>query len=129
MKARKNIIFTFLILISLAGFAQESLNEKQLKKASEMATVSDKLMQDSLSLTEEQIPKVSEINLDFSKKMIALFAKPGSKFGKIGDMKKNAKDRNSQLEKVLNSEQMEIFEDKVESKIKKEMRKIVNKDS
>ena len=34
MKLKNNLIFTLLILISLSGFAQETLNEKQLEKAS-----------------------------------------------------------------------------------------------
>lgn len=129
MKIKNNLICTLLILISLSGFAQESLNETQLKKATEMAQVSDKLMKDSLGLSEEQISKISEINLSFSKKMIVLFDKPGSMFGKIGDMKKNGKERNSKLEKVLTADQMELFEDKVSDKIKKQMRKIVKRDS
>jgi len=129
MKAKKILILSLLLLISLPGFSQEISEEKQLKKATELAKKSDALMQESLQLTEKQIPLVSEINLNFSKKMVALFAKPGSKFGKIGDMKRNVKDRDAKLEKILTKDQMELFDDKVASKVKKEMRKTINKDS
>jgi hypothetical protein len=129
MKAKNNLILSLLIIISLSSFAQEIDAEKQLKKATEMAQKSDEMMKNPLQLTEDQIPLVSEINLDFSKKMVALFEKPGSMFGKIGDMRKNKKDRDAELEKVLTKDQMELFEDEISDKIKKEMRKIMKKDS
>jgi hypothetical protein len=129
MNLKNILIASLLVLISLPNFAQEAKAEKQLEKAIELTQKSDKIMKEGLQLTEKQIPLVSEINLDFSKKMVALFAKPGSKFGKIGDMKKNVKDRDAKLKKVLTADQMELFEDKVSSKVKKEMRKTVNKDS
>lgn len=126
MKVKNTLILSLLILISVSGFAQKATPEQQLKKATELTQTSDKIMKESLKLTEEQVPLVSEINMDFSKKMVALFAKPGSKFGKIGDMKKNVKDRDAKFKKVLTKDQMELFEDEVSDKIRKEMRKAVN---
>ena len=129
MKLKNTFVFSLLLLLSLPSFAQETSEENQVKKAQEMAQKSGAMMKESLQLTEDQIPKVSEINLEFSKKMIALFEKPGSMFGKMGDAKKNSKERNTQLEKVLTPEQMKLFEDKVQDKIRKEMRKLMKKDS
>ena len=126
MKVKNTLILSLLILISVSGFAQKATPEQQLKKATELTQTSDKIMKESLKLTEEQVPLVSEINMDFSKKMVALFAKTGSKFGKIGDMKKNVKDRDAKFKKVLTKDQMELFEDEVSDKIRKEMRKAVN---
>ena len=129
MKPSKLFLFLAIIILSLNAFGQENTSQTISPKAKEMAKKSDEIMQESLSLTKDQIPAISKINTEFSQKMVTLFEKPGSKFGKMGDVKKINKDRKAALEKVLTKDQMKLFEKKVASKMRKEMKKIMQKDS
>ena len=129
MKLNKYYLSILVIIISLSSFGQEVSKEKESKKVVEMTQDADQTMKENLNLSVDQIPKVSEINLAFSKKMVTLFKAPGSMFGKIGDVKKNMKDRNLQFKKVLTEEQMKVFKDKIESKLRKNMKKIMKSDS
>ncbi|WP_299364122.1 hypothetical protein [Winogradskyella sp.] len=105
------------LLILQFSFAQEPLT------AEEMADYQNKLMIDELNLTEAQKKPVEEINLKYAIKQKALIEKEGSMFGKIGDMKKIKKEKSSELEKVLTEEQLDKYEDDLEPKIRKYMKK------
>ena len=127
MKNNKCYSFILLILISISGFAQEQLQSNESKRVLEIAKKSTEMMKNGLNLTDTQTQKVSEINLDFSKKMVTLFDKPESMFRKRTDFKKEAKDRKAKLKQVFTDKQMKLFEDEVESKLRKAMRKIMKK--
>jgi len=99
------------------------LSSQENLTAKEMADYQNKLMIKELNLNESQQKTVSEINLKYAIKQKALIEKEGSMFGKIGDMKKIKKDKYAQLEKVLTKEQLEKYEDDLEPKIRKYMRK------
>ena len=129
MNPNKFTIFVAIIIISLSSFGQETASKEVPKKALEMAKKSDELMKESLNLTEDQIPVISKMNLEFSHKMLVLYEKPGSMFGKMGDMKKIGKDRKAALEKVLTPDQAKLFKKKLEGKMRKEMKKILNDES
>ena len=129
MKPNKRFLFVALIIISLSGFGQETTSEEIPKKAIQMAKKSDELMKEYLNLTQDQIPVLSKMNLEFSQKMLTLYEKPGSMFGKMGDMKKIGKDRKAALEKVLTPEQAKLFKNKLEGKMRKEMKKILKEES
>ena len=129
MKPKKIILLIAVLILSLGSFGQENTAQEISPKAKELAKKSDEIMKSSLNLTTEQSEAVSDINLEFSQKMVTLFEKPGSKFSKIGDMRAYGKERNADLKEVLTAEQMKLFEKKVEGKVRKEMKKIMNKDS
>ncbi|MEM7381915.1 MAG: hypothetical protein AAF361_12055, partial [Bacteroidota bacterium] len=111
----KQISLIFLLALSF-GFAQEEPDPQK------MAAYQDKVMTEELKLDPEQQAKVSEINLKYAEKMVAIRNRPGSKFGKIGDIKDTQKAKAEELEKVLSPEQFELFEDEVVPKFKKQMK-------
>ncbi|WP_422107552.1 hypothetical protein [Winogradskyella sp.] len=114
----KRTFFTAVTLLILQfSLAQTSLTAK------DMADYQNKLMIAELNLTEVQTEAVEEINLKYAIQQKALIDKEGSMFGKMGDMKKIKKEKNAELEKVLTEAQLEKYEDDLEPKIRKYLRK------
>lgn len=115
---RKTVLAVlFVALTSQLGFGQE------LKNSAEAAAYQDEVMEKELELTEDQKEKVSKINLKYTEQMTEIMRREGSKFSKIGDMKKNGKDKKEELKGVLTEDQFEKFEDEVEPALRKHMRK------
>ena len=112
----KFLIATALLIFSAMTFAQKKLDPQK------MADYQTNLMQTEMNLSSEQLEKVDELNLKYSKQQADLMNKEGSMFSKIGDMKKIKKAKNQELEKLLSEEQMEFYEDELEPKIRKTMR-------
>ncbi|WP_422859514.1 hypothetical protein ACOKFD_00805 [Flagellimonas sp. S174] len=113
----KTLLPAMALLISISVFGQKKMD------ATKMAEYQTNLMKSELNLDEEQLTKVEEVNVRYSKKTADLMNKEGSMFGKIGDMKKIKKAKNQELEKILSEEQMEKFEDELEPQMRKTMRK------
>ena len=88
-----------------------------------MAQYQNQVMSEELNLNEEQQVQIEELNFKYSKKQADLMNSEGSMFGKMGDMKKIRKEKTQELEQILTEEQMKKFEDDVEPKMRKEMRK------
>lgn len=114
---KKTILLLVTSIISNISFAQDGLTAQQ------MADYQNNLMTEELNLSEAQQKTVGEINLRYSKQQKTLLEKQGSMFGKMGEMKKIQKNKNAELQKVLTNSQFEIYEDGVEPKIRKHMRK------
>ncbi|MEM8847144.1 MAG: hypothetical protein AAGD17_08595 [Bacteroidota bacterium] len=113
----KSLLLAATFLLSISTFGQKKMD------ANEMAEYQNNLMKSELNLNSEQLAKVEELNAKYSVKTADLMNKEGSMFGKIGDMKKIKKAKNEELAKILTEEQMEKFEDELEPKIRKTMRK------
>ena len=113
----KSLLLATVFLLSISTFGQKKMD------ANEMAEYQNNLMKSELNLNSEQLAKVEELNAKYSVKTADLMNKEGSMFGKIGDMKKIKKAKNEELAKILTEEQMEKFEDELEPKIRKTMRK------
>ena len=113
----KSLLLATVFLLSVSTFGQKKMD------ANEMAEYQNNLMKSELNLNSEQLAKVEELNAKYSVKTADLMNKEGSMFGKIGDMKKIKKAKNEELAKILTEEQMEKFEDELEPKIRKTMRK------
>lgn len=116
-KMFKSIVVVATLFISLSTFGQKKMDAK------EMAEYQTNLMKSELNLNSEQLTKVEDLNARYSVKTADLMNKDGSMFGKMGDMKKIKKAKNEELEQILTEEQMEKFEDELEPKIRKTMRK------
>ncbi|WP_435625075.1 hypothetical protein [Flagellimonas sp.] len=110
------LIITAILLFSTVSFGQKKLDPQK------MADYQTDLMRTEMNLDSEQLEKVEELNLRYSKQQADLMNKEGSMFSKIGDMKKIKKAKNKELEKFLSKEQMEFYEDELEPKIRKTMR-------
>ncbi|MEM1002603.1 MAG: hypothetical protein AAGH46_08140 [Bacteroidota bacterium] len=113
----KSIVVVATLFLSLSTFGQKKMDAK------EMAEYQTNLMKSELNLNSEQLTKVEDLNARYSVKTADLMNKEGSMFGKMGDMKKIKKAKNEELEQILTEEQMEKFEDELEPKIRKTMRK------
>ena len=113
----KSLLLATVFLLSISTFGQKKMD------ANEMAEYQNNLMKSELNLNSEQLAKVEQLNAKYSVKTADLMNKEGSMFGKIGDMKKIKKAKNEELAKILTEEQMEKFEDELEPKIRKTMRK------
>ena len=113
----KSLLLATVFLLSVSTFGQKKMD------ANEMAEYQNNLMKSELNLNSEQLAKVEQLNAKYSVKTADLMNKEGSMFGKIGDMKKIKKAKNEELAKILTEEQMEKFEDELEPKIRKTMRK------
>ncbi|PRX55394.1 hypothetical protein CLV81_3806 [Flagellimonas meridianipacifica] len=113
----KTLLPAIALLISISAFGQKKMD------ATKMAEYQTNLMKSELNLDEEQLTKVEEVNVRYSKKTADLMNKEGSMFGKMGDMKKIKKAKNQELERILSEEQMEKFEDELEPQMRKTMRK------
>ncbi len=107
----------FVALTSQLGFAQE------FKTPTEAAEYQNEIMEKELELTEGQKEEVSKINLKYAEKMSEIMKREGSKFSKMGDMKKNGKAKKEELKGVLTEDQFEKFEDEVEPALRQHMRK------
>ncbi|MDT0606800.1 hypothetical protein [Croceitalea rosinachiae] len=110
------------LVVAIAILSAQLISGQKIN-AKEIADYQTNLMVERLDLNQEQKKKITEHNLKFSKKQAALMNREGSMFGKIGDIKKIKKERNAELEIILNKEQMEVFEDEIEPEIRKHMRK------
>ncbi len=110
----------FIVLLSLSY-----LTTLAQKKATitEMVHYQTQTMTQELDLNKEQIGKVDSINIKYTEKTVILIEADGSMFGKMGKMKTLQKSKNSELENVLTEEQFERYENNVQPRIRKYMRK------
>ena len=115
------------ILVIVLFTAQFSFAQNNGLTAEQIATYQNNMMTEELDLTENQIDKVSTINMKYSEKQKALMEEEGSMFGKIGRMKDIKKDKDAELEDVLTEAQFEKYKDDVEPKIRSFMRKNMKK--
>ncbi len=113
----QSLITTLLLIIGQLAFSQENLS------AEEIADYQNNLMTEELELTEVQQERVSEINKRYAIEQKSLIEQEGSMFGKMGEMKKIKREKNSELETVLTKEQFEKYEDDLAPQIRNYMRK------
>ncbi len=103
--------------ISVNVFAQSkmSADEMALKQTEEMTKV--------LELDEEQSKKIYEINLGHSNQLKEIMDRPGSMMNKMGDVREIRSQKDRELEDVLSEDQMKLYKNEVEPKMRKRMRK------
>ncbi|MBW1294113.1 hypothetical protein [Aquimarina litoralis] len=115
---KNNILIVIITLIT-----NTIIVAQQKMDVNEMADYQTQKMIQELDLNNEQIEKVEAINLKYTSEMVVLIEADGSMFGKIGDMKEIKKQKLSELEKVLTTEQLEKFEEDVAPDIRDHMKK------
>ena len=121
MKAIKTITFGLIIFSSTLVFGQKTAEEKASAQTTKMKT--------ELNLTDEQVPKVKEINLGIIQKNESIMSNATmSDSEKRGIVQSNNEARKAMLKNVLTSEQytkleLIIAEKKIEKmKNKKQMK-------
>ncbi|WP_299529804.1 hypothetical protein [Ulvibacterium sp.] len=114
MKTRISIL---LLLVTTVQYITAQKMDPQ-----KMADYQTKIMTEELELNESQKKRVTELNLEFSKKQAELMNREGSMFSKMGDVKRIGKEKNAAMEEILTKEQMEKYEDHIQPQMRKHMR-------
>lgn len=113
---------TRLIVFCMAVGSFQFLHAQKVE-ADKMAAYQTETMVSALDLNEDQIDEITAINTKYSAKSAELINAEGSMFGKMGDMRAIAKQKNAELEKVLTERQMEKYTNEVAPKMRQHMRK------
>lgn len=112
---KKNVLTAVLILcfswLANAGYAQgkmeEFMNETTPEERAQMQT---DYMKESLTLSDEQVPKIHEINLKYSLKMQNAYNSGGGKLQRLKKMKGVSTEKDKEMKSVLNAEQYSVYE-------------------
>lgn len=114
------------LLIILAVCDPASAQEKTPKTPEERATAITDWMKTNLSLTEEQVPKVQDINIKYANKNEATKNGGESRMQKLKAVKADEKAKDRELSSVLNADQFKTYQAKKEElkqKFKEEAKK------
>ena len=112
----KKSAFTTVLILFIAGLVctvhgqgklEEFMNETTPEERAQMQTDH---MKESLALTEDQVPKVGEINLKYSHKMQDAYNTPGSKLQKLRKFKSISTEKDKEMKNVLKPEQYSTYE-------------------
>lgn len=124
------VCFTGLMNAALAQDGKEKLDEFMSETTpEERAQMQTDYMKESLTLSDDQLPRIKEINLKYAQKMQDVYNSTSSKMQKFKQMKSIGQDKDKELKGVLNSTQYATYEknkEEMKEKIKariKEKRK------
>ena len=125
---KKTIALALLIysmFSALTTIAQDRLSKLMNDTTpEERAQMQTKNMKETLSLTEDQVDEVSEINLNYARKMQNAYNASGSKLQRLRKMKALATEKDGVLKKVLTPTQYTTYqENKEEMKERRRERK------
>jgi Spy/CpxP family protein refolding chaperone len=120
-----SVLLIYSMLSVLTTIAQDRLGELMNDTTpEERAQMQTNNMKETLSLTEDQVDKVSEINLNYARKMQNAYNAGGSKLQKLRKMKTLAAEKDGVLKKVLTPTQYATYQEgKEEMKERRRERK------
>jgi hypothetical protein len=102
--------------------AQEKLDEFMTDTTpEERAQMQTDYMKENLTLTEDQVPRVHEVNLKYSQKMQDAYNSGGGKLQKLKKMKGINQEKDKEIKRVLTSSQYATYE-KHREEMKEKMR-------
>ena len=104
---KKKLLNCFLVTVMLLFNANVSV--QKMGDATERFVKLTEWMRINLSLTDEQLPTVREINLKYAKKMDALQTNLLPKSEKIREITDNDKAKDEELKSVLTSSQFQAY--------------------
>ena len=110
-----------LTMLSLFVFVNTSIysQQKDIPSASERATKLTDWMKTNLQLTEDQVPKVQDINMKYANKMDELKNNAAGKRQKLLTLKENDTAKDAELKQVFTDSQYKTYMTKKEELIKK----------
>ena len=115
---KKTIVLTLLtysILSALTTIAQDRLGELMNDTTpEERAQMQTNNMKKTLSLTEDQVDEVSEINLNYARKIQNAYNTSGSKLKRLRKMKALGEEKDGVLKKVLTPTQYTTYRENKE---------------
>lgn len=104
------VLLFSLIAVCNTAFAQEKLDEFMAQTTpEERAEMQTSYMKESLSLTEQQVPRINEVNLTYAKKMQAAYAGETRKLQRLKKLKSLSDEKDGELKKVLEPSQYETY--------------------
>ncbi len=112
-------------LFSSNGFSQSRMAKMKATPATEMGKKMTSMLKEKLSLSDDQVVKVSPIMLEDATKKKEILEN-GSIFTMRGKMKSLDKETTSKLKEVFTTEQMKRYEDSVSDEMKDEFRTWIN---
>lgn len=112
-----------LTMLLLFSFITTSLysQQKDIPSASERATKLTEWMKTNLQLTDEQVPKVQDINMKYANKMEELKNNVAGKRQKLLTLKENEKAKDAELKQVFADNQYKTYLTKKEE-LKKQLK-------
>lgn len=108
-------------LLSTQAFSQSRLAKMKATSATEMAEKLTSLMQEKLSLSNEQTTTVKPIMLEDAKKKKDIIEN-SSMFTIRGKMKSLQKETKSKLQNILTADQIKLYQDSVSEEIQEEFK-------
>lgn len=122
---RRTGLSMFLIQLILVTNAQKN----EPKSAEERATQLTEWMKTNLQLTDDQTPKVQDINLRYANKMEELKSSTGARKQKMSQLKDDDAAKDAELKSVLNDNQFQMYQAKKNELKKKFKEKMKEKKS
>jgi hypothetical protein len=110
------LLFVGFVLMSSLVYSQTKHTPEQ--KAEKMT----EWMKTNLGLTDEQLPKVQALNLEYAKMNAELKAAATSQDDKMTQMKKHQEEKDAKLKTILTADQYKTYEAK-KADMKEEMKK------
>lgn len=113
--------FIVLVLMLTGVLSVDAQTKENLPSAEDRAQIQTDFMKEKLNLSEDQVPRVLEINLNSAKRMDKVM-KMTDRMKKFKEFRAVIMDKDNALKKVLNKEQFKKYQ-----KSKDEMKKIIKK--
>ena len=115
------IMLLLFVFVNTSSYSQQ----KDIPSASERATKLTDWMKTNLQLTDDQVPKVQDINMKYANKMEELKNNAAGKRQKLLTLKDNDKAKDAELKQVFTDSQYKIYltkKDELKKKLKEEMK-------
>ena len=120
-----HFIPTVLVLILTSMVANAQNNQKDIPSASERAARLTDWMKTNLQLTDDQLPKVQDINMKYANKMEDLKNSAAAKRQKLLTLKENDAAKDAELKQVFTDSQYKTYmakKDELKKKLKQELK-------
>ena len=111
------IMLVLFVFVNTSSYSQQ----KDIPSASERATKLTDWMKTNLQLTDDQVPKVQDINMKYANKMEELKNNAAGKRQKLLTLKENDKAKDAELKQVFTDSQYKTYMTKKEE-LKKQLK-------
>lgn len=111
--------FMLLLISTVTAVNAQTINAETLRNSTpeQRADLQNKLMKEKLNLSDTQYLQVSQLNLEYARKMQPLLTSTSGRMGKAFKAKSLYKEKESKLKAVLTDEQFKIYQEEVKERI------------
>lgn len=112
MRERGFLALGILVIALIIGVPQAFAQLDELKNTTpvERASLQTELMKSMLALTPEQTQPVADLNLKYANRMEPIIKGPSSSLTKMFEMRKINNEKETELKRILSSQQWEKFD-------------------